>query len=155
MKETDRILKLLNKTFTIGAWHGPTVRQVLKQVTSDLAHARVGDSHSIIGLVMHMTAWRTFVTRRLEGDGSYQVTDAMNFPDAKSVTWADAVQGLEDSQEKLIAAAGRFPEERLGELVPSITHKYTYYTMLHGIIHHDLYHIGQIQLLLKGAARPA
>jgi uncharacterized damage-inducible protein DinB len=89
----------------------------------------------------------------LEGDGAYQVSDEMNFPSPG--TWTEALQRLEESQVKLLEAAARFPEERLGELVPSITHKYTYYTLLHGIIHHDLYHIGQIQLILKSASPSA
>lgn len=153
MSEKDRILKLLKKTFDAGAWHGPTVRQVLAKVTPSLAAERVGPSHSIIELVLHMTAWRNFACRRLEGDGAYQVSDEMNFPSPG--TWTEALQRLEESQVKLLEAAARFPEERLGELVPSITHKYTYYTLLHGIIHHDLYHIGQIQLILKSASPSA
>jgi len=57
---------------------------------------------------------------------------------------------LQESQKELIEAAAKFPEERYGELVPSKVQKYTYYTLLHGIMQHDIYHLGQIAILKKG-----
>ena len=71
----------------------------------------------------------------------------MNFPHAGSIQ--EAVEALRQSQLKLLEAAANFPDERLGELVPSKTQRYTYYTLLHGITQHDIYHLGQIALLLK------
>ena len=149
MHEIDRIARLLNKTFDKGAWHGPTVKEVLQTVKQEQAHWRTGSSHSIIELVLHMVSWRMFVTHRLEGDETYQVDAAMNFPEPGSMPWSQAWDHLAKSQQALIAAARNFPEERLGELVPNSSFKYTYYTLLHGIAHHDIYHIGQIQLILK------
>jgi hypothetical protein len=75
------------------------------------------------------------------------VSDEMNFP--KPGTWDAAIDGLHASQNALVEAIKNFPEERLGELVPNATHKYTFYTLIHGVIHHDIYHLGQIALLKK------
>lgn len=151
MGEIDRIVRLLNKTFDKGAWHGPTVREVLQNARPELAQARAGTSHSVIELVLHMTSWRTFVARRLQGDDTYQVAPEKNFPAPGSDSWSDVLRQLEKSQQELIEAARIFPEERLSDLVPNSSFKYTYYTLLHGIVHHDIYHIGQIQLILKAA----
>jgi uncharacterized damage-inducible protein DinB len=82
------------------------------------------------------------------GDSDFIVSDAMNFP--VETDWLKAIDGLEKSQEQLLDAIAKFPAERLGELVPHAEFKYTYYTLLHGIIHHDLYHVGQISLIAKG-----
>lgn len=38
-------------------------------------------------------------------------------------------------------------DARLDEGIPKS--EYTFYTMLHGVIHHDIYHSGQIVLLKK------
>jgi len=149
MAEMDRILRLVNKTFHKGAWHGPTVLEVLAQVSPALANARAGKSHSIMELVLHMNSWRNFATRRLSGDAVYQVSEDANFPTPGSMTWGEAVKKLEESQRELEDAVRAFPEEKLTELVPGASHKYTFYTLLHGIIQHDIYHIGQIQLILK------
>ena len=59
------------------------------------------------------------------------------------------MEKLRQSQAELVDAAVNFPDSRLGELVPSKNQKYTYYTLLHGIIQHDIYHLGQIQLIRK------
>ncbi|MBL7849793.1 MAG: DinB family protein [Cyclobacteriaceae bacterium] len=149
MNELERIIRLLNKTFDKGAWHGPTVKEVLQNVSQEQAYWRAGTSHSIIELVLHMTSWKLFAAARLRGDESYQVAPDMNFPEPGSLSWAEACRRLETSHNELIDAARGFEEDRLGELVPSSSFRYTYYTLLHGITHHDLYHAGQIQLILK------
>jgi uncharacterized damage-inducible protein DinB len=149
--EIDRISRSLEKTYDKGPWYGPSIKEILSGVSEANATLRTGKSHSIIELVLHMTAWRRFATRRLRGDGEYQVSDAMNFPSAANVPWAKVVKDLDESQQELIAAVRAFPEEKLGELVPSNTGKYTYYTLLHGIAQHDIYHIGQVQIILRSA----
>jgi uncharacterized damage-inducible protein DinB len=98
-----------------------------------------------------MISWRKFATQRLIGDAEFEVTDEANFP--KAITWKDALNQLHQSQEALLAAVKQFLENLLAELVPSKTLEYTYYTLLHGIIQHDVYHIGQIALLQKLTAR--
>lgn len=155
MSEIDRIVRLLSKTFDRGAWHGPTVREVLKTVQPEQANRRIGSSHSIIELTLHMNSWRMFAVHRLRGDGVYEVAPEMNFPEPGSLTWTEVCSSLEKSQQELLEAAREFPENRLGELVPSSSFKYTYYTLLHGIVHHDLYHIGQIQLIRMASQRLA
>ncbi len=149
--EIDRIARSLEKTYEKGPWYGPSVKEILSAVTETNASLLTGKSHSIIELVLHMTAWRRFATRRLRGDGEYQVSEAMNFPSASNIPWAKVVKDLDESQQELIAAVRAFPEEKLGQLVPSNTGKYTYYTLLHGIGQHDIYHIGQVQIILRSA----
>ncbi len=145
--ETQNIASLLQKAFVKNAWHGPSVLEVLNTITAEQSTTRIGTAHTIIELVSHMTAWRTFTTRKLEGDTDYKMTDALNFP--SSGDWDQVVRELKESQEKLLQALERFPEEKLHEEVPHNTYHYTFYTMLHGIIQHDLYHLGQIVVLTK------
>jgi uncharacterized damage-inducible protein DinB len=94
-----------------------------------------------------MCSWRIFTTKRLSGDNLFEVTDQLNFPTPG--TWKDALQQLEQCQKELLAAASQFPDDRLGELVPSKTQKYTYYTLFHRVTHHDIYHLGQIAILKR------
>jgi uncharacterized damage-inducible protein DinB len=147
--ETEKIISLLQHTFEKDAWHGPAVKEVLNGVTEKTALNRLPDTHSIIELVAHMTAWRTFTIKKLEGDDTYQVTDALNFPDVRD--WPEALRELEASQALLLKAVEKFPEEKLSAIVPG--HPYNYYTLIHGIIHHDLYHTGQVMLIRKACLR--
>ena len=78
---------------------------------------------------------------------SIEGSDEANFP--KGGTWKEAIDNFKQSQQALVEAVKNFSDPRLTELVPSKTHKYTYYTLLHGIIQHDVYHLGQIAYIKK------
>ncbi len=145
--EIPRIVRMIEKTFDKSPWYGTSILGSLSEVSPDHASHRIGQSHSIIGLVLHMISWRTFAASRLRGDNTFEVSDEANFPEGSD--WAVALKNLRQSQTELVDAALNFPDSRLGELVPSKNQKYTYYTLLHGIIQHDIYHLGQIQLIRK------
>ncbi len=92
-----------------------------------------------------MTTWRMFALRKLRGDNEFDVSDELNFP--KKGNWGGAIEGLEQSQRDLISELSRFDEKKLQEIVPG--RKYSFYKLLHGIAHHDLYHLGQIVMISK------
>jgi uncharacterized damage-inducible protein DinB len=150
-KGIQNLVSLLKQTYEKGAWHGPSVKEALENISDEQAISRLPDSHSIIELVAHMTAWRTYVIEKLKGNDAYKVADELNFPQIKN--WKQAVQQLDESQVQLIAAIEKFPEEKLREKVAGFIDPYSYYTLLHSIIHHDLYHTGQI-ILIKKSTRP-
>ncbi|MFZ2905888.1 MAG: hypothetical protein WAZ98_06775 [Cyclobacteriaceae bacterium] len=54
--EIQKIINILKHTFEKDAWHGPSVKEALHDIPADAVHARIGDSHSILELVAHMTA---------------------------------------------------------------------------------------------------
>jgi len=145
--ETQKIISLLQNSFDGPAWHGPAVMEVLTTVTPKIATQKISTSHNIIELVMHMTVWRNFVTKRLQGDNMFEVSEEENFP--KGTDWPAALKALRHSQAELIKAISQFSEEKLTEIVPTRT--YNFYTMLYGITQHDIYHTGQIVLLTKHA----
>lgn len=147
MNEMQHILTTIKRTFHGAAWHGPAVKEVLKDITAEQALMRLPNTHSIIELAGHMATWRVYVVRKLQGDGTFKVSDDTNFPAEKD--WAKVLRDLDDSQAQLEQALDKFPEEKLHELVPHSAYKHSYYTILHGIVHHDLYHAGQIQLIAK------
>jgi hypothetical protein len=145
--QTEKIISLLKRTFEKGAWHGPSVKEALNGINTEIALKKLPNTHSIIELVAHMTSWRIYVLNRLAANNSFVVTDEMNFP--KRSDWDAVVRELEESQQQLLEAIEKFPEYKLNELVPVSEHNYTYYTLLNGIIHHDVYHAGQIMLIRK------
>lgn len=145
--EIQKIASLLKQTFEGGAWHGPAVRENLTNITEEQALRKLPNTHSIIELVSHMVTWRNYVIKKLAGDAEYKISDEMNFQDNKN--WNECLQQLEDSQHQLLAAFEKFPAEKLSELVPGTKEPVTYYNLIHGIIHHDLYHTGQVGLIKK------
>ena len=144
--EIQNIANLLNQTFDKGAWHGPSVTETLENITEKEAFNRLPNTHSIIELVAHMTAWRTYVVKKLNGDAGFNVSPEQNFPVATD--WEATRQGLQDSQRQLISALGKLSGD-LSKPVPGREKPLLFYTLLHGLVHHDLYHTGQIALIKK------
>ena len=143
--ETTNIGRLIENTFNGGAWHGPSLLEAIKEIPAAVAVRKNPASHSIIELVLHMASWRNFVTKRLLGENAFEVSDKENFP--QSEDWDFAIEKIKKSQVDLLDALRKFPVERLVETVPA--REYDFYTMLHGIIQHDIYHTGQVVLLKK------
>lgn len=141
------VISLLKRTFEKDAWHGPAVMEALADLPEAHAWKKLPHTHSIIELVAHMTAWRTYVFKKLIGDSDYKVSDEMNFPAASS--WPETMKRLKESQDDLLTALEKFPAEQLHVTVPGAAPGTTYYMLVHGIIHHDLYHTGQILLMKK------
>ena len=144
------LVTLLERTFSKGAWHGPTVMETLEAVSVKQAFNRLEGTHSIIELVAHMTAWRRYVLKKLAGDHVFRMADELNFPSPQD--WSTTVQELEETQHQLVAALRSFPAGQLYQQVPWTEQPFTYYSIFHGIIHHDLYHIGQINLIRKATS---
>jgi uncharacterized damage-inducible protein DinB len=145
--EKQNIKMLLQRSFEKGAWHGPATKEALQPITQQTSGNRLPNTHSIIELATHMTAWRNFVLQKLSGNSDFEVSEEMNFPTTRD--WTKAMADLEKSQLALLEAIEKFQEEKLTELVPGVSTHYTFYTLLHGIIHHDTYHTGQISMIHK------
>ncbi len=151
-QESQRIRGLLTRTYSGEAWHGPSVTEVLADVDIMTASRRVTGSHNISELIRHMTAWRQFAIARLEGDDAYEVREEDNWqhiPFVEKADWQEAIDRLEQSQQKLIILLESIEDDKLKEVVAN--RPYSFYVLLHGIIQHDLSHLGQISLLKKSA----
>jgi hypothetical protein len=61
--------------------------------------------------------------------------------------WNEILDDLKDGQKQLIDILENTIDEKLMEEVEGKA--YNYYTLLHGVIQHDLYHLGEIVLLSK------
>lgn len=143
MTQKEIILRQLERTFNGPAWHGPSVVETLDKISKTTASNSFKDSHTIIQLIAHMATWRKFVVERLNGNTTYEVSEEMNFPSPADLQ--SAIEELKSTQQSLLQAIKNFPEEKLRDKVN--TREYSFQTMLHGILHHDLYHLGQITLL--------
>lgn len=158
MTEIERIGDELRRAQDRGAWHGPSVTEGLQGVSAAAAASHpIPGAHSIWELVLHLAAWRGEVMRRLEG-GEPGMPPEGDWPpvgETTEVAWAEARRRLEESHRRLGEAVARFAEEQLDRPVgnkppdPALGNVGTYYVMLHGIVQHDAYHMGQVAILRK------
>ncbi len=150
MSETERIVDQLQRASGGGAWHGPSLAELLADVDARTAAARpVDGAHTIWELVLHITTWRDVARRRLEGE-VIEPPDEVDWPpvtEASEEGWRRALASLEDAGRRLEATLASFDETDLDRRAAGVA--YTNYILAHGVVQHDLYHAGQIALLKK------
>lgn len=152
--EVKRLDEQLRRTLEGGAWHGPSVLELLDGISAaQAASYAITGAHNIWELVLHLCSDYELVLRRIAGDG-HQLTAAEDWPacpEATEENWQRTVHELMFLNEKLRQAVRDFPVERLDEqLVPGSP--YTAYTQFVGVTQHNLYHAGQIALLKRATA---
>ena len=151
MKEVERIADQLRRAHEGGAWHGPSVSELLAGMSAEQAAARPFEgAHSVWELVEHIEAWERAILRRLGGDPAAIYDTAEDWPRVAEVTedgWLAARQRLADTYASLREAVLGLDEALLDE--PILPEMSTRYVSLHGAVQHTLYHAGQIALVKR------
>jgi uncharacterized damage-inducible protein DinB len=151
------IADLVERIMTGDPWHGPSVKKVLDGIDASLAARRPpGGVHSIWEVVLHMTGWAREVTARLGGRAA-QEPEAGDWPvvtDPTPERWQLAQEELFAVHRSLAAAIRTMDSSRLDKPVldyrddalgTGLSHSLT----LHGLVHHTVYHSGQIAQLKR------
>lgn len=156
MREIHRILDQMDRAFSGDAWHGPSLMRALDNMTAeDASKHPISGAHSVWELVHHVGAWNTIVQHRLRGE-IVEVTTERDWPpvwEVTDATWKRVLEDLTASQARLRAVVSEMSDDQL-DLVDQKTSgpNVSRYTVIHGVIQHNLYHAGQIAILKKALA---
>jgi uncharacterized damage-inducible protein DinB len=152
MKESDRIITLYQKLYDGKPWLGINLKSTLQNVSAKQASTRIlANCNTIWEIVNHIISWRRVVIERING---MNITTPENnyiepIVDTSDRAWKDTLQRLESSQAEWIEFLKNFKSEDFDTEYKSS--KLTYYELIHGIIQHDAYHLGQIVIFAKQA----
>jgi hypothetical protein len=146
----ERLLGQLRVAYYGPSWHGPTLREVLIDVTAEqAARHSIGSAHSIWEIASHSAAWKRVVTERLDravpslqGEADWPAVH-----DTSPAAWQEVLRQLDLATNNLINRVRLLPVADLDGQVPGDV--ISVYAMVHGVIQHDVYHAGQIALLKK------
>ena len=137
------------------AWHGgPTPVGAVRGVTAAQARWRPAPGrHNIWELMLHIAYWKYAVRRHLVAEGGPRFPRSpANWPavPARAVqeAWEADRQLLAQEHARFVRAVQAFPV-RLLDQRPASKRKWTYGEMIAGMLAHDAYHTGQIQLLKR------
>lgn len=154
----DRTLDLILRTLQPPrrqAWHGgPTPIGALRGVTAKEALKRPRPGrHNIWELALHVAYWKYAVRRRLTGEeGGQFPRSPANFPALPvrrdEAAWAKDRALLAREHRLLFETIRRFPAARLGRSAGG-RRRWKFDELIIGILAHDVYHAGQIQLLKR------
>jgi uncharacterized damage-inducible protein DinB len=158
--ECLRIAEQLRRAFAGDAWHGPSLHELLADVSNEQANSRpLAAAHSIWELTLHIGKWIGHAHASMRGVPMPPFVENMppeqNWPaikDVGSAAWKQTVHNTLRGGEELASAIENFGDERLGETVPG--RNYPVYNLFHGIVQHSIYHGGQIAILKKALRTP-
>jgi hypothetical protein len=153
------LLRQMDEAFSSRSWHGTNLRGSLRGLPESLAAWRPAPRrHNIWEIALHAAYWKYAVRRRLAGlkRGSFPVKGSNwhRCPGTPGIdTFAAAVKLLDEEHRLLRDAVAGLRDTDLSK--HPLTSANTNLTLITGIIAHDLYHAGQIQLLkrLRGSER--
>lgn len=150
MKETERIISLYESVYDGSPWIDVSLVPVLQKITAEQAAKRISKQwNTIWEIVQHIISWRANVLKRIQGE--IIKSPAHNYfqpvKDTSAIAWQKTLEELEMSQHKWINFLKKFKEKDLERIYSG--NDLSYYEHIHGIIQHDIYHLGQIVLLAK------
>ncbi len=146
----------LEATQSGSPWYGPSRESLLADITaSEAATTLPGGAPSIWGLVLHMTAWTSEVTRRLDGAAA-DAPAAGDWPAvptaATEAAWQRACRELSRAHAALLRVAAALPGRRWSLVVPRADGAEDGITLADtviGVAQHDAYHLGQVALMRR------
>lgn len=146
------LLTALKDAFSGTPWYGESIWSVISLLNTSDLNKTTSSGKSIGHILSHILAWRTYALEQLSGNktyhlevGSTQDWDTTRYFNGKD--YQALLTAIQTNQEKLIQTISIFPEERLLHKVPG--KNYTFYSLINGLREHDIYHLGQINLLKK------
>lgn len=138
-----------------GAWHGgPTPVGAVRGVTAAQARWRPAPGrHNIWELMLHIAYWKYAVRRHLAKEAAPRFPRSpANWPAMPvrpdQAAWEADKRLLAEEHQKFVRSVAQFPARLLNRR-PVGNRKWTYGEMIAGMLAHDAYHTGQIQLLKR------
>lgn len=135
-------------------WYGPSWEESLRKISPEWALRKPAHGPSIAGMLLHVVAWRTYATRKLQGQEDYELDPGQDWLEVGEETeWESVVRTFAASQRDLMEAIHEFPATMIDAAVPG--RGYSWFFLLQGLVQHDIYHMAQINLLARQWHREA
>lgn len=137
-------------------WMGDTFQKKIDSITEEEAFLRpLPTLHSVAELMAHLTAWREDAILKItNGKGRLTDDSEKNWPDnnaLKKIGWNKLIQDYQDSLSDLIDLLRDKEDPFLAKQYYDQDFKgqYDYSFVINGMLHHDLYHLGQMGIVIK------
>jgi len=152
----NHIIKQLKEIQEGKIWIGENFNKKLKNLTSEIAFTRpISTLHSVAEIVSHLTVWRQETILKINtGEGS--ITDDLEanwyeVQQLKKIGWNQLITDFNKSSTELIQLLKTKDDSFLEQIYFDTDYKknYPYSFVIEGMLHHDIYHLGQIGILLK------
>src|ERR1051326_7261140 len=151
-KEIDYIITTLHSVLDGEPWFGRSVMSILQEIDPAVVYKKPNaNSHSLVELLYHMNTWAEFTLKRLEKVEEKDLAriEKLDWREIDPIdhTWEKGVAQFKVTHDLIIELLGTKDDKFLSGKVDY--REYNFKFLLHGIIQHDIYHIGQIAYTMK------
>lgn len=111
----------------------------------------LADTHSIWEILLHMNAWQDYALNVANGADGAALQGEQDWPrvpaEPAEDEWEAAQRHFEGGGQEIRELIMHFDDAKMHEMVPG--REFPMKVLLHGVVHHNLYHCGQIAVLKK------
>lgn len=150
MSESKRVSNLYQSIYNGNPWLEVTLAHTLENVSAEQAYRKINPNlNTIWEIVNHLIQWRRNILRRVQGETVITPDHNYFVPilDSSEAAWEQSLQSLAKSQGLWSACLSDFNDADFEKIDQNNNHNF--YEDIHGIIQHDVYHLGQIVILKK------
>jgi len=137
-------------------WIGRSYKNILNEIDEHSAFIRpLEDLHSVAEIISHLTLWRNEAILKIRtGKGSKTDDCEENWltnERLKAKGWAKIKAEYDQSLSELTSLLKKKNDSFLNEEYYDTDFKgtYTYLFLMNGMLHHDIYHLGQLGIINK------
>jgi uncharacterized damage-inducible protein DinB len=152
MTTSSGLKKLFADLYNGQPWTEITLTDILEGITAEQAAAQlIPNANTIWQLVQHCIGWRDNVLAKLNGAVFLSPEDNyLSMPqDVSETAWQTLLLQLKKSEQEWETFLETMDENLLQSPYLPSKGKFTVFDVIHGILHHDNYHFGQIMMLKK------
>jgi len=135
-------------------WLGVNFEKKIKLLNEERFFYKPNELHSVAEILSHLTAWRKDVIIKIT-NGKGNITDGdpsnwINNEALKKLGWENIISEYKSTLSTIIDLLKDRTDEFLNDHYFDIDFKgsYPYSFALYGLLHHDIYHLGQIGILI-------
>jgi uncharacterized damage-inducible protein DinB len=142
----------LEKAMNGDVWIDETFHGKLSKVNEHSAFIRpLPDMHSVAEVISHLLEWRISILNNVRG-GTRTITSLSTAnwktnDELSPVGWQSLLAAFNKSQGEIVDALRDQDDSFLTGIATGETHTLQYY--VDGLLQHDMYHLGQIGLIIK------
>jgi len=154
MKTGEKLVKEFEDILSGGPWYGDPIYKILDRITFDSAYEKpIPAAHNVAEILLHMLSWTEEVMDRMNGMTA-STPSSGDWPDPGAPDeqkWQLWVEDLKLVNFNLIKIIRDFPDEQWDDKIDDKRgyEPTTYEELIHGFFQHQIYHAGQIALLVK------
>ena len=151
-REVLLIAEQIKDAYEGNPWYGRNMKQLLSEIGETIAFEKPAGQHSILELLWHMIAWKEFIISRLRTDNDkplhyFEERDWMQLDHSDKKLWKEGLKKFHELHTELVDIIWQQKDELLAQKVSE--RNYDFRKLLHGIVEHDIYHIGQVAYIVK------